>query len=332
MCGICGYIGLERPGLVERMTAVIGHRGPDDFDYFRDGDASLGHRRLSIIDLAGGHQPMVSPDGSMVISFNGEIYNYRELRQSLIERGQTFETDSDTEVLLRLYQMDGLAALGKLNGMFAFAIFDLQTRELFLARDRVGIKPLYFVETNGALLFASETKALLQYDGWQRTINATGLRDYLAFRYVPGQRGLFREVKRLAPGHYLRYRIGGAVEIAPFWRPPVDSEDGKERSEGEYLEEFGDLMRRSIRRRLISDVPFGAYLSGGVDSSVIVALMSEELSNPVKTFSVGFDYEHDELTQADAFARHLGCDHHVVECRAADIAAFKPSGSRLPRR
>ena len=323
MCGICGYVGIDEPGLIERMTEVIHHRGPDDSGHFQDGDVALGHRRLSIIDLSGGHQPMATPDGSMVISYNGEIYNYRELRQSLTDRGHTFQTDSDTEVLLRAYQADGAAALAKLNGMFAFGIFDRAKRELFLARDRVGIKPLYYLELPGKLLFASETKALLQYAGWERTINAPAVRDYLALRYVPGYRGMFREVKRLPPGHYLRYR-GGKVEIAPFWTPPIYDGAPRNRSEGEYLEEFAELMRRSIRRRLISDVPFGAYLSGGLDSSVIVALMSEISNHPIKTFSVGFDYEHDELREAESTAKLLGCDHHVVECRATDVASLLP--------
>lgn len=323
MCGICGYLGIDDAGLIERMTGVMSHRGPDDSGHFQDRDASLGHRRLSIIDLAGGHQPMATPDGAMVISFNGEIYNYRELRQSLVERGHRFESDSDTEVLLRLYQAEGANALAKLNGMFAFAVFDRTKRELFLARDRVGIKPLYYVDLPGKLLFASETKALLQYDGWTRTINAAAVSDYLTLRYVPGHLGLFKEVKRLPPGHYLRYR-DGKIEIAPFWQPPVDGAERPNRSDKDYLEEFAEHMRRSIRRRLISDVPFGAYLSGGLDSSVITALMAEAGSTPVKTFSVGFDYEHDELQQAEATAKRLGCDHHVVQCRAADVAGLLP--------
>ena len=323
MCGICGYVGVEDASLIERMTEAMSHRGPDDTGHFHDRDASLGHRRLSIIDLAGGHQPMATPDGAMVISFNGEIYNFRELRQSLVERGHHFDTDSDTEVLLRLYQAEGAKALKKLNGMFAFAVFDRRKRELFLARDRVGIKPLYYVELPGKILFASETKALLQYDGWARTLNAPAVRDYLTLRYVPGDRALFREVKRLPPAHYLHYR-DGEVKIVPYWQPPINGTDNPRQSEEEYLEEFSELMRRSIRRRLISDVPFGAYLSGGLDSSVITALMSEVVSVPVKTFSVGFDYEHDELQQAEATAKLLGCDHHVVQCRATDVAGLLP--------
>ena len=266
---------------------------------------------------------MATPDGDMVICYNGEIYNFRELRESLVARGHTFETDSDTEVLLRLFQTDGLDALNQLNGMFAFAIFDRKSRELFLVRDRVGIKPLYYVEKSGKLLFASETKALLQYDGWDRTLNAQAVKDYLTLRYVPGDRGLFREVKRLPPGHYLHYR-NGEVKVAAFWSPPINGMDETRRSDDDYLDEFAELMRRSVRRRLISDVPFGAYLSGGLDSSVITALMSEIVSVPVKTFSVGFDYEHDELLQAEATAKRLNCDHHVVQCRATDVASLLP--------
>lgn len=323
MCGICGFIGFEAPGLIERMTSVIHHRGPDDAGHFEDGNIALGHRRLSIIDLAGGHQPMHTPDGAMVISFNGEIYNYRELREDLAARGHTFQTDSDTEVLLRLYQEEGPAALNRVNGMFAFAVFNRQTRELFLARDRVGIKPLYYMEQPGRLLFASETKALLEYDGFSRTINAPAVQEYLRLRYVPGRQTLFRDVKKLPPGHYLRYR-NGQVEIESYWSPPLNGRGEEKRGEEDYFQEFKDLMRRSVKRRLISDVPFGAYLSGGVDSSVIVALMSEVGSLPVKTFSVGFDYEHDELLEAEATARRLGCEHRTVECRASDVATLLP--------
>ncbi len=318
MCGICGYVGIEEPGLIERMTAVLQHRGPDDFGHFRDGNVSLGHRRLSIIDLAGGQQPMTNPEGSLVIVFNGEIYNFREIRQSLYERGVGFESDSDTEVLLRSYEIHGAGALDKLNGMFAFAIYDRNRKELFLARDRVGIKPLYYLELPGKLLFASEAKALFCYTGWSRTLNTQAVQDYLFLRYVPGHRGLLREVKRLPAGHFLRYGQG-KLEIRRYWRPPIH-EGGYGKSEGEYLEELAELMERSVRRRLISDVSFGAYLSGGLDSSVIVALMSKIVAAPVKTFSVGFNYKHDELGEAAATARLLGCDHHVVECRAKDVS------------
>jgi len=318
MCGICGFIGIEEDGLLERMTEALHHRGPDDCGCFAEGDVGLGHKRLSIIDLAGGHQPMFSPDGNLVIVFNGEIYNFAELRQALIGEGQRFATSSDTEVLLRLYQLEGAGALQKLNGMFAFAVYDRGRRELFLARDRVGIKPLYFVHDSGRFLFASETKSLMRYSGWRRTLNAHAIADYLKLRYVPGSTGMFQEVQRLPPGHYLRFKDGEA-RLNRYWSPPIVHER-EERSEQDYEDELARLLRTSVRRRLITDVSFGAYLSGGLDSSVIVALMSEIVSAPIKTFSVGFDYEHDELSQAAATARLLGCDHTEIACRPSDLA------------
>ncbi|MDY6989588.1 MAG: asparagine synthase (glutamine-hydrolyzing) [Thermodesulfobacteriota bacterium] len=318
MCGICGYLGLADDELVTRMTDILEHRGPDDFGYFHDGDVHLGHRRLSIIDIAGGRQPMMNRDGSLVIIYNGEIYNFREIKPWLAARGHRFRTSSDTEVLLLLYEELGPKALDKLNGMFAFAIYDRHKKELFLARDRIGIKPLYYLQVGNRFLFASESKALLTYRDWSPTINPMAIDDYLRLRYVPGSTTMFRELKRLPAGHYLRYSEG-RLSIERYWEPSISKGpyNGKEET---YIEELGDLLEASVRRRLISDVPFGAYLSGGIDSSVIVALMSKMVSNPVKTFSVGFDYEHDELNQAAFTAKHLGCDHHEIPCRAEDIS------------
>lgn len=318
MCGICGTVGIQEPGLIESMTEAIHHRGPDDFGHFVDGDVALGHRRLSIIDLAGGHQPMSSPDGRLTIVFNGEIYNFAELRESLEARGHRFETNSDTEVLLRLVEVEGVAALSRVNGMFAFAIHDRSTGELLLARDRLGIKPLYYAALPGRFLFASEVKSLLRYEDLPRDLNPHAIHDYLAIRYVPGDVTMLRAVRRLPPAHWLRYRRGEA-SVERYWSPPSRPESPA-RSEGEYLEELAELMDRSVRRRLISDVPYGAYLSGGLDSSLIVALMSKISDAPVRSFSVGFDYEHDELNQARETAELLGCEHREVQCRAEDVA------------
>ena len=320
MCGICGYVGIEDPNLLGRMLRSMVHRGPDGEGAFRDGDVTLGHRRLAIIDLGGGAQPMSSPDGRYHISFNGEIYNFRELREQLTARGETFRTNSDTEVLLRLFQREGIEGLSKLNGMFAFAVFDRETRELFLVRDRVGIKPLYYAELGGKLLFASETKALLQYAGLPRDINPDAVKNYLALRYVPGDRTILAHVRRLPPGHYMKFK-NGRSEIRAWWHPPTPHRS--RRSEADYLDELSELMHNSVRRRLISDVSFGAYLSGGLDSSVIVALMSKLTNAAPKTFSVGFDYKHDELSQAADTARLLGCDHTEVACRAKDIGLLE---------
>ena len=318
MCGICGYIGIERDGLIVQMTEALQHRGPDDCGYFKSDKIRLGHRRLSVIDVVDGGQPMTTPDGSLVIVYNGEIYNYRELRKSLSERGHVFQTQSDTEVLLRLYEDKGVEALQKLNGMFAFAIYDRNKDELVLARDRIGIKPLYYLELPGRFLFASEVKALLCYQDWSPTVNPQAVHDYLALRYVPGEGSMFKDIKRVPAGHYLTYR-NGHLRLHRYWSPP-EYNDSYSRSDEEYLEEFAQLMEESVRRRLISDVSFGAYLSGGVDSSVIVALMSRLVSKPVKTFSVGFDYKHDELNQAASVAKYLGCDHREVTCRVDDVS------------
>lgn len=318
MCGICGHVGKFADALLERMTESLTHRGPDDGGYYRHHAVGLGHRRLSIIDLSGGHQPMLSADGRYALVFNGEIYNHRELRDTLRAEGQAFNTSSDTEVLLTLFIQKGAAALAALNGMFAFAVYDKAREELFIARDRIGIKPLYYVELPGErLLFASEVKALLCCRDWSPSVNARAIHDYLALRYVPGDRVVFNEVRRLPAGHYLTYRKG-KLDIREYWSLP--KYDGPyPRREADYQEEFEHLLRESVRRRLISDVSFGAYLSGGLDSSVIVALMAQLVSAPVNTFSVGFDYEHDELTEAAATARHLGCAHHEIACRAEDV-------------
>ena len=317
MCGICGYVGMEDRELIVAMTDALHHRGPDDFGYHHDGDVHLGHRRLSIIDLAGGKQPMSTPDGALTIVYNGEIYNFREIRDRLAGAGVAFDTCSDTEVLLRLYEREGPAALDSLNGMFAFAVFDRRDRSLFLARDRIGIKPLCFIQLPGRFLFASETKSLLEYRGWSPQIDPASVNNYLAFRYVPGDVAMLTDVKRLPAGHYMTVR-NGQLNIRQYWSPPA-YQGHRPKSDQEYEEQTAHLLEASVRRRLISDVSFGAYLSGGLDSSTIVALMSQMVSSPVKTFSVGFDYEHDELSQAAFLAKHLGCDHHEIACRAEDV-------------
>ena len=318
MCGICGYIGIEDHSLLESMTDALTHRGPDDVGYHREGAVGLGHRRLRVIDPTGGRQPMTSDDGSLVMIYNGEIYNFRELREQLEADDHRFQTASDTEVLLRLYQTRGADALAALNGMFAFAVLDRRNGSLFVARDRIGIKPLYYLSLPGRFLFASESKALLRYRDWQPTLNHRAIHDYLALRYVPGDRGMYREIRRLPAGHYATV-TGEAVSINRYWCPP--SYDGPyDRSDSEYLEEFSSLMDQSVRRRMISDVPVGAYLSGGLDSSVIVASMARLSSSPVKTFSVGFDYRHDELHEAAETASLLGCDHQEIACRAEDVS------------
>ena len=317
MCGICGFVGVHEEGLLERMTTALSHRGPDGCGYFQCGSIGLGHRRLSIIDLEGGRQPIENEDGSLVLIFNGEIYNYQELRVGLLERGHEFSTRSDTEVILHLYEEKGADCLRQLIGMFTIAIWDKRQRQLFLARDRLGIKPLYYIEAGGRFLFASEVKAILQYRGFDPTLNPAAVHDYLALRYVPGPGGMFRELRKLPAAHYAVVQNGRMV-VTRYWTPEL-YHGPFAGSEEEYLEGYVERFERSVRRRMISEVPLGAYLSGGLDSSTIVAVMSKLTSTPVRTFTVGFDYEKDELSQAAETARLLGCEHTPIASRISDV-------------
>ena len=318
MCGICGFVGIQEEGLLERMTASLSHRGPDGSGYFECAGVGLGHRRLSIIDVEGGRQPMENEDGSLVIVFNGEIYNYAELREGLCQRGHCFRTRSDTEVILHLYEELGADCLRQFHGMFAFAIWDKRQHQLFLARDRLGIKPLYYTDLGSQFLFASEFKAILRYTGFQPTLNLAAVHEYLALRYVPGPGGMFHELRKLPAAHYAIVRHGQTV-LKCYWTPEIFGGPFGS-SEEEYLEGFAERFERSVRRRMISEVPLGAYLSGGVDSSAIVAAMSKLVNKPVRTFTVGFDYEHDEMPQAAETARLLGCEHTEILCRPSDVS------------
>jgi len=317
MCGICGFVGIREDGLLERMTDALRHRGPDGVGYFSIDDVGLGHRRLSIIDVAGGRQPIENEDGSLALVHNGEIYNHAELRRDLVAAGHRFRTASDSEVILHLYEDVGVGCLDKLGGMWAFALYDRPNRRLLIARDRLGIKPLYYVELGEQFLFASEIKALLRHAGLQPTLNPRAVQDYLALRFVPGPTCLFDEVRKLPAAHYGLIQ-DGRTTVRRYWTPAA-SEAPASRSDEAYVEEFADRFERSVTRRLMSEVPLGAYLSAGLDSSTIVAAMSRLTSLPVRTFTVGFDYEHDELKQAAATARQLGCVHTEIACRPADV-------------
>jgi asparagine synthase (glutamine-hydrolysing) len=301
------------------MTAALEHRGPDSDGRFRTDHASLGHRRLSIIDVAGGQQPIANEDESVFVICNGEIYNFRELRDELHARGHRFRTNSDTEVILHLYEEHGPdGCLQRLAGMFAFALYDTRERLLFVARDRLGIKPLYYMEHGSRFLFASESKSIMRYGGFEPTLDPDVVHQYLALRYVPGPGGMFREIRKLPAAHYALFREG-ALSLHRYWTPELYA-GPFEGSADDYLEGFADHFERSIRRRLVSEVPLGAYLSGGLDSSVIVGAMSRITSEPVRTFTVGFDFEHDELEDAAETARMLGCRHTEVECRVQDVS------------
>jgi asparagine synthase (glutamine-hydrolysing) len=318
MCGICGFTGFRDDALLAQMNGALCHRGPDSAGDLITDQASLGHRRLSIIDVAGGRQPIENEDGTLSVILNGEIYNYRELREQLLARGHTLRTQSDTETILHLYEDYGPDCVNKLIGMFCIALWDAKRQQLFLARDRVGIKPLYYLEHNGRFLFASELKALLHYPGITPTLDPAAVHRYLALRYVPGPGTMFREIRKFPAGFHAVVKQGRAT-FTRYWEPRLY--DGAfDRSEESYLEEFAERFERSIRRRLIAEVPLGAYLSGGLDSSVIVAAMSRLTNQPVRTFTVGFDFEHDETRDAAATARQLGCQHTEIACGVDDIA------------
>jgi asparagine synthase (glutamine-hydrolysing) len=320
MCGIAGFVDLqqrlprdEAAATLEQMCRVIAHRGPDDQGTMQTDDgAHLGMRRLSIIDLAGGHQPISNEDGTVSIVFNGEIYNYRELQPELEARGHHFQTHSDTEVIVHSYEEFGPACVSKLRGMFAFAIWDAKKQSLFIARDRVGKKPLYYTLTpEGALIFGSELKSLLQHPSMRREINPQAIDAYLTWGYVPDPLSILKGIRKLPPGHYLTF-ANGRVDVTCYWDfryEPVQGETSR-RAE-DYLEELRSLLSESVRLRLIADVPLGAFLSGGIDSSTIVGLMAREMSQPVKTFSIGFNEDsYNELKYARIAARHFGTDHH----------------------
>ncbi|HSA55899.1 MAG TPA: asparagine synthase (glutamine-hydrolyzing), partial [Gemmatimonadaceae bacterium] len=317
MCGIAGFVGLSEAGLIERMTGTLRHRGPDDDGHFVEDDVALGMRRLSIIDVAGGQQPITNEDGSLVIVFNGEIYNYRELRRELLARGHRLRTESDTEVVLHLFEDEGPDCLQRLNGMWGLAIWDRRRRRLFLARDRLGVKPLYYLASGSRLLFASELKALHAYAGWSPVVDPAAVHQYLALRYVPGPGSLLCGVRKLPAACWAMWEHG-RLDVRRYWTPePYEGPFAA--SDAEYLEGFAAEFERSVRMRLVSEVPLGAYLSAGVDSSTIVAAMSRLSGEPVRTFTVGFGYDQDELADAAATARRLACAHTEVSWRAQDV-------------
>lgn len=320
MCGIAGFIeqSAGKPThewqasadiILDRMCRIIAHRGPDDQGTMvRDGVA-LGMRRLSIIDLAGGHQPISGEDGSVTTVFNGEIYNYRELQRDLEARGHHFETHSDTEAIVHAYEEYGPECVKLFRGMFAFAIWDKRARKLFLARDRVGKKPLYYTITQqGTFVFGSELKSLLQYPDVKAETDPEAVDAYLTFGYVPDPMSILRGVHKLPPGHHLSF-VDGRVSVEQYWDFCFEGSEIK--TDEEYLENLRALLDDAVRVRMVADVPLGAFLSGGVDSSAVVGLMSRHSARPVKTFSIGFHEDsYNELKYARLAAKHFGTDHH----------------------
>ena len=323
MCGIVGFVRndgrLADADILARMCAAITHRGPDEDGFYHNGPVGLAMRRLSIIDLAGGQQPIANGGRTAWIVFNGEIYNYRELRAELEKQGYEFRTNSDTEAIIHLYDRDGADCVQHLRGMFAFAIWDETKQELFLARDRVGKKPLLYAESGGQLIFGSEFQALLQHPSVSRDIEPAALHHYLSFMCVPAPLTAYRQIRKLEPGHWLRWRKG-EITIWRYWQP--DFSRKLKLPEAEAGAQALATLREAVRVRLISEVPLGAFLSGGVDSSAVVALMAQESSAPVKTFSIGFEeQDFSELHHARRVAEHLGAEHHefIVKPDALEV-------------
>ena len=329
MCGIAGFV--ECPAnpsrfgpessrtLIHSMCDVIRHRGPDDEGVWEEDGVALGMRRLSIIDLSTGHQPIHSEDRTVRVVFNGEIYNFRELRRELEDAGHWFYTNTDTEAIVHAYEQWGASAIARLRGMFGLAIWDAKSRTLLVARDRIGIKPLYYAEASGRLYFASELKSLLQAPDLSRDIDLDALDHYLSFLYTPRDGSILKSVRKLPPGHLLTWR-DGRVSIEQYWQ--IAAAETFTGSDGEAVEQLREVLTDAVRSHLVSDVPLGAFLSGGIDSSLVVGLMATISGAPVKTFSIGFDEPaFDELEHARRVAQHFGTDHHefVVKPDAVSI-------------
>lgn len=313
MCGIAGIYNFDsfksvHEGLLKRMTDALVHRGPDDEGFYCSGPIGLGHRRLSIIDLAGGHQPLANEDETVWIVFNGEIYNFGELHDELVKKGHVFKTRSDTEVIVHLYEEEGENCFKRLRGMFAVAIWDARNRKLLLARDRVGKKPLFYFYDGCRIVFASEMKAILEIPGVPREIDPEAVSDYFSFLYIPAPKSIFKNIRKVLPGHYLVVSQNGIRETG-YW--DLSFGHTQELSEQRWCEQLLDTYREAVSIRLMSEVPLGAFLSGGVDSSSVVAVMAGLLSTPVTTCSIGFEEEEfNELEYAREIAAQFKTDHH----------------------
>jgi asparagine synthase (glutamine-hydrolysing) len=330
MCGLCGVLNFNGQAQVDRegltaMTATLNKRGPDDMGYFCSGPVGLGHCRLSIIDLEMGHQPLSNEDGSIWIVYNGELYNYREIRANLEKAGHRFATASDTEVIVHAYEEYGADCLKAMNGMFAFALWDSNRQRLLLARDRIGIKPLYYAKLPHCLLFGSEVKALLAHPQFERRLDVTALNLYLSLEYVPTPHCIFTGVHKIPPGHFLVVE-GSNTRLERYWDLRLDkSEPVAARSVAECSAEVTQLLYDAVKMELIADVPVGVLLSGGIDSSAVAAMMTRASSQPVPSFCVAFDDpSFDESSHARLVARHLGTEHHEFPLSADTALAMLP--------
>jgi asparagine synthase (glutamine-hydrolysing) len=323
MCGIAGFVVVTpdsgHPSVLRRMAASIRHRGPDDDGLYQDAHAFLAHRRLSVVDLAGGHQPMSNESGSLWITYNGEVFNHVQLRHDLERAGHVYSTRCDTETIVHAYEQHGAECLNLFRGMFAFALWDAGKKTLFCARDRLGIKPLYYYWDGRLFAFASEIKALLEHPSISPEFEDSLLAEYLGFGFVSDERTLFRNIRQLMPGHHLRLDLRAArpeIDIEEYWDVPQPGENRQNiacRSEQDWVRETRRRLEETVQMRLMSDVPLGMFLSGGVDSSAIAALIKRDASGPVKTFAVGYrEAEFSELSYAAQVARTLNTDHHEI--------------------
>ncbi|MBP7507598.1 MAG: asparagine synthase (glutamine-hydrolyzing) [Prolixibacteraceae bacterium] len=329
MCGICGNLNLTKlhpidTNQLKRMVTIMRHRGPDEFGIYRDKDIGLGHARLSIIDLKGGQQPMHNEDKSIWLILNGEIFNYIELREELVAKGHKFYTRSDTEVLIHLYEEKGIDMFSQLNGQFAFALWDLKNKRLLLARDRVGIRPLFYTTIDGSLLFASEIKSIFEDKRVSRQLDVSGLDQLFTFwANIPPQT-VFKGINELPPAHYL-IAEKDSLTIKRYWELDFSSPDNGSINEDAYADQLLELLKDSIRIRLRADVPVAAYLSGGLDSSIITALVKKHFKNKLQTFSVSFkDKDYDESSFQRQMADFLATEHKGVDCGYADIGRLMP--------
>jgi len=335
MCGIVGIVNFQSnvdPEMLREAAATLRLRGPDDAGVWASENVGLGHRRLSIIDVSPtGHQPMFSADGRYVLVYNGEIYNFREIRQLLDGSGRRWRSQSDTEVILEAYARWGPGCVEHLHGMFAFAIWDLQARVMYAARDRMGVKPLYYHYSSDCFAFASRPRALLALNpSWSNPLDEQAIRFYFESGYVPAPYSVFRAMRKLPPAHWLLLNESG-LHVKRYWdyRQIATEHSWEQRREDDLLDELDEILSRSVHSRMVSDVPLGAFLSGGIDSSIVVAMMAKFSSERVKTFTIGFENKaYDESRHAAAVARHLGTEHFCEEMKIDDLLELKPTFSR----
>ena len=329
MCGIAGIFEFGRDArasaaALREMCGAITHRGPDDEGFYTDAALGIGMRRLSIVDVAGGHQPISNEDGSLWIVFNGEIYNHLELREQLLARGHRYRTHSDTETVIHLFEEYGADSVEHLRGMFAFAIWNRDTRTLFIARDRLGIKPLYYNLTPERLLFGSEIKALLAHGGARPEFNRASLPEYLAFGYLSAEESFYKGILKLLPGHSMTVTPDGKADIRQYWDLDA-SKPHESRDESYYVRSYRELLEGAVQSHLMSDVPLGVFLSGGVDSSAVAALMTKLRREPVETFSVGYtEQSYSELPFARTVSDHIHSHHHEVLVSESDFFGALP--------